>query len=125
MFRLLLMSMFTVLFMNESKPVEGGFQVCLSCDFYNGYTCLHKMQSCWKFKVGSLKRACVTDHFYYYDRIADRYNYRYSVLSCRTCEEGAFLIFHDLYRETYCCTENNCNDAEKNQDITRAKMSYP
>ena len=55
----------------------------------------------------------------------DRYNYRYSVLSCRTCEEGVFLIFHDLYRETYCCTENNCNDAEKNQDITKIKMSYP
>ena len=54
----------------------------------------------------------------------DRYNYRYTVLSCRTCEEGSFMIFHDLYRETFCCTEDNCNDPEKNMDISKVPVSY-
>ena len=47
----------------------------------------------------------------------DRYHYRYSVLSCRACEEGSFLVFHDLYRETFCCTEDKCNTVEKNLNI--------
>ncbi|XP_070639153.1 prostate and testis expressed protein 13-like [Bos indicus] len=128
MFRLLLMSMFAVLFVNERDRVLGAnkwFQLCRRCEFHNGYSCNHVIGSCWKFKIANLKRACVTDNFYYYDRVADRYNYRYSVLSCRTCEEGSFMLFHDLYRETFCCTEDNCNDPEKNMDISKIAMSYP
>ncbi|KAI4529912.1 hypothetical protein MJG53_016731 [Ovis ammon polii x Ovis aries] len=111
MFQLLLMSVFTVLFMNEN------IQFCFRCEFHDGSTCFRGMKSCWKFKIAGMKRACVTDNFYYYDRIADRYHFRYSVLSCRACEEGSFMIFHDLYRETFCCTEDKCNNPEKTLNI--------
>ncbi|KAJ1066112.1 hypothetical protein K5549_017841, partial [Capra hircus] len=126
MFRLLLMSVFTVLFMNEtskSSSLPLDIQLCFRCDFHDGFSCFQGMKTCWKFKVAGLKRACVTDNFYYYDRIADRYHYRYSVLSCRACEEGSFLVFHDLYRETFCCTEDKCNTVEKNLRSTMDALS--
>uniref|UniRef100_A0AC11EER7 Uncharacterized protein n=1 Tax=Ovis aries TaxID=9940 RepID=A0AC11EER7_SHEEP len=120
MFQLLLMSVFTVLFMNERDRVlsmQKNIQFCFRCEFHDGSTCFRGMKSCWKFKIAGMKRACVTDNFYYYDRIADRYHFRYSVLSCRACEEGSFMIFHDLYRETFCCTEDKCNNPEKTLNI--------
>ncbi|EPY88802.1 hypothetical protein CB1_000154005 [Camelus ferus] len=112
--RLLLLSIVTVLFMKED------IRFCHKCNNFNGMECRSRMKSCWKFNVMAGNRSCTTDHFYYYDRFLGKYLYRYSVLSCRACEEGMFQVFHDLLRETHCCThENRCNDGNSLEEKTK------
>lgn len=53
-----------------------------------------------------------------------RYLYRHSKLSCEPCEEGMFQVFHDLLRETFCCTDNDrCNDPDQIIDTTKGYVS--
>ncbi|KAI4561676.1 hypothetical protein MJG53_016730 [Ovis ammon polii x Ovis aries] len=61
MFQLLLMSVFTVLFMNER------FQLCHSCDYFNGLQCLKPKKYCWKLNILITNRSCATEHFYFYN----------------------------------------------------------
>lgn len=45
--------------------------------------------------------------------------FRYSKLSCKPCASGMFQVYHDLMRETFCCTDRSyCNDG-----INRLEMS--
>uniref|UniRef100_A0A8D0NRS1 Uncharacterized protein n=1 Tax=Sus scrofa TaxID=9823 RepID=A0A8D0NRS1_PIG len=121
MFRLFLLGVFTVLFMNEGDRVLTWkwFRFCNACDFYDGFTCLKPQKSCSKFNL-FFPTACTTDHFYFYHRRTGRYFYRYSKLSCRPCEAGMSQLFHDLLRETHCCLKDKCNDVEKTLDIFKS-----
>ncbi|KAM9659022.1 prostate and testis expressed protein 13-like [Trichechus inunguis] len=93
MFRLLLLGIFTVLFMDEGKAWKG--------------------------------RTCSTEHFYFSDRSTGRYLFRFTRLSCQSCEEGPFQVFHDLLRETYCCSEEDlCNDGRKNIDVSTGNVEW-
>uniref|UniRef100_A0A8C9BXF0 Uncharacterized protein n=1 Tax=Phocoena sinus TaxID=42100 RepID=A0A8C9BXF0_PHOSS len=112
MFQLLLLGIFTVLFMNESKfsSLSLVFRFCNYCKDFNGMQCHTPMKQCWKFNLLLYNRSCTTDHFYFSDRVTGKHLYRYSALSCRPCEEGVFRVLHDLVRETYCCKhDNRCN----------------
>ena len=45
--------------------------------------------------------------------------YRYTRLSCKVCEEGMVQVFHDLLKETFCCSHDNlCNNGNINLDTT-------
>uniref|UniRef100_A0A8C9GDC5 Uncharacterized protein n=1 Tax=Piliocolobus tephrosceles TaxID=591936 RepID=A0A8C9GDC5_9PRIM len=120
MFRLLLLGMFVVLFMDE------GIQFCNSCEHFDGSICHGGMKSCWKFNLYLKNRSCATDHYYFSDLTTGRYLFRYTTLSCRPCDEGMFQVFHDLLRETTCCTnQNRCNTGRDNLDITRILGAEP
>ncbi|XP_073915288.1 prostate and testis expressed protein 13-like [Castor canadensis] len=113
MFQLLLLGIFIVLF------TDAGFRFCNECKHYNGSKCLGGMKSCKKFSLFSVNRSCSTDNYYFNDRITGIYLFRYTTLSCRPCEAGMFQVFHDLLRETFCCTENDrCNDGNINLDVS-------
>lgn len=44
-----------------------------------------------------------------------RYLFHFTKLSCKPCEEGMFQVFHDLLRETHCCTNRHmCNTGKDN-----------
>ncbi|KAM7051743.1 prostate and testis expressed protein 13-like [Molossus nigricans] len=117
-FQLLLLGIFIVLFMDKV------IRFCNFCDVYNGHNCEKPMQQCWKFNSVMLNRSCRTDHFYYSDRLSGRYLFRYSTLSCETCQEGMVQVFHDLLRETFCCTETDlCNDPDDNPDTSKPYVS--
>ncbi|XP_045339330.1 prostate and testis expressed protein 13-like isoform X1 [Leopardus geoffroyi] len=110
---LLLLGTFTVVFMDEDihGPKSKWLRFCHDCDFYDGFKCRGPKKRCWKFNL-SLKsnKSCTTDHYYYNDPITGRYLYRYTKLSCNPCEEGMFQVYHDLLRETFCCTDKHmCN----------------
>nr|KAF6465854.1 hypothetical protein HJG63_011239 [Rousettus aegyptiacus] len=101
-----------------------GIRFCNRCDNHDGFKCLKPMKSCWKFNVLIKNRSCRTDHFYFSERYSGRYLYRYSKLSCDPCEEGMFQVFHDLLRETFCCTEDDrCNKPELIIDTTKEYVS--
>ncbi|XP_070129037.1 prostate and testis expressed protein 13-like isoform X1 [Equus caballus] len=128
MFRLLLLGIFTALFMDEGNRVltSKWIRYCHKCDLYDGYKCLSSMGRCWKFNVLNYERVCTTDHFYFNDRLTGRYFYRYSTLSCRACEEGMVRLFHDLVRETYCCNSGDrCNDGDSSMDLIHPYRSRP
>uniref|UniRef100_A0A671EIF5 Prostate and testis expressed 2 n=1 Tax=Rhinolophus ferrumequinum TaxID=59479 RepID=A0A671EIF5_RHIFE len=115
----LLLGISAVLFMDE------GVLFCNKCDHYNGSTCIKPMKSCWKINIPKGSRSCRTDHFYFSDRLAGRYLYRHSKLSCEPCEEGMFQVFHDLLRETFCCTDNDrCNDPDQIIDTTKGYVPF-
>uniref|UniRef100_A0A8C3YC41 Uncharacterized protein n=1 Tax=Catagonus wagneri TaxID=51154 RepID=A0A8C3YC41_9CETA len=122
MFRLLLLGAFMVLFMNEGEfsSLSLVIRFCNSCSNFNGVNCRHSMKRCWKFNVLPTNRSCTADHFYYYHRPTGLHLYRYSKLSCRPCEAGMFQVFHDLLRETFCCTHDNlCNDESSLEEKTK------
>uniref|UniRef100_H0XKB6 Prostate and testis expressed 2 n=2 Tax=Otolemur garnettii TaxID=30611 RepID=H0XKB6_OTOGA len=122
MFRLLLQGIVMVLFMDEGDRVltSKGIRYCNDCKRFDGYKCLGGMKQCWKFDIYRYNRSCATEHFYYSDRSSGRYLFRYSKLSCKICEEGMTQLFHDLLRETVCCTDRNrCNNGFNNLEITR------
>ncbi|XP_065385279.1 prostate and testis expressed protein 13-like isoform X1 [Macaca fascicularis] len=128
MFRLLLLGMFAVLFMDEGDRVLTWKWVrfCNSCERFDGSICHGGMKSCWKFNLYSKNRSCATDHYYFSDLTTGRYLFRYTTLSCRPCDEGMFQVFHDLLRETTCCiNENRCNTGRDNLDITRVLGAEP
>ncbi|XP_075384112.1 prostate and testis expressed protein 2 [Tenrec ecaudatus] len=112
MYQLILLGIFIVLFMDED------IRNCYDCDYFDGYQCRGIMKACWKFNVLIQNRTCTTDHYYFNDRNTGRYLYRYTKLSCRSCEAGMFQAFHDLLRETFCCTDDDmCNDGRQNEDF--------
>uniref|UniRef100_A0A673UG47 Prostate and testis expressed 2 n=1 Tax=Suricata suricatta TaxID=37032 RepID=A0A673UG47_SURSU len=120
-FQLLLLGIFTVLFMDEGDRVltSKRIRVCYHCDHFDGYKCLTHLKRCWKFNLMAYNRTCTTDHYYYSDRITGRHLYRYSKLSCSPCEEGMVQEFHDLVRETFCCNHADlCNNGNINMDTT-------
>ncbi|XP_029771148.1 prostate and testis expressed protein 2 isoform X2 [Suricata suricatta] len=92
------------------------FRFCHDCNFYDGFKCRGPKKRCWKFNLFlSYNRSCTTDHYYYNDLVTGRYLYYYTKLSCNPCEEGMFQVFHDLLRETHCCTnEHMCNTGNDN-----------
>lgn len=48
--------------------------------------------------------------------------YRYTRLSCKVCEEGMVQVFHDLLKETHCCTDKPlCNTGH---DIVEKSVLY-
>lgn len=48
------------------------------------------------------------------------YLFRYTTLTCKPCEAGMFQVFHDLLRETTCCSRGNrCNDGKDNHDLSK------
>ncbi|XP_060035615.1 prostate and testis expressed protein 4 [Erinaceus europaeus] len=113
MYRLLLLGIFTVLFMDEV------IRYCNLCDYFDGFKCISGKKTCWKFNVLTYNRSCRTDHFYFGDRTTSKYLYRYSRASCKPCEEGMTQVFHDLIRETYCCNGDDfCNKPGEVPDIT-------
>uniref|UniRef100_A0A8I5TTX5 Prostate and testis expressed 2 n=1 Tax=Pongo abelii TaxID=9601 RepID=A0A8I5TTX5_PONAB len=109
MFRLLLLGMFIVLFMDEGDRVLTWKWVrfCNFCKHFDGSICRGGMKSCWKFNIYLKNRSCATDHYYFSDLTTGRYLFRYTTLSCRPCDEGMFQVFHDLLRETTCCISQN------------------
>ncbi|KAM5224673.1 prostate and testis expressed protein 13-like [Hipposideros larvatus] len=130
----LLLGISTVLFMDEESlslelcfktfPLSLGIRYCNKCDHYNGYTCMKTMKTCWKINAVRGNRSCRTDHFYFSDRLTGRYLFRHTKLSCEACEEGMFQEFHDLLRETFCCTHSNrCNDPDKLIDTVKKYVS--
>ncbi|ELW72236.1 hypothetical protein TREES_T100008316 [Tupaia chinensis] len=109
--------------------LDPGVRFCYHCDHFDGFRCRGGMKSCWT--AARWVRFCYhCDHF---DGFRCRggmkscwklnmlwYLYRYTTLGCQPCVEGMFQVFHDLLRETTCCTNlNKCNDANRNPDITR------
>uniref|UniRef100_A0A287A856 Prostate and testis expressed 2 n=1 Tax=Sus scrofa TaxID=9823 RepID=A0A287A856_PIG len=119
MFRLFLLGC-TCRSTSKFSSLSLGIRFCNACDNFNGMNCRYPMKWCWKFNVLSTNRSCATDHFYYYHRASGTYLYRYSKLSCRPCEAGMFQIFHDLLRETHCCTDQNrCNDGNSLEEKTK------
>nr|KAF6311889.1 hypothetical protein mPipKuh1_009086 [Pipistrellus kuhlii] len=123
-FQVLLLGVFMVLFMDEGDRVLTIrlIRYCNQCEFFDGYKCIGGIKSCWKFNIAWYNRSCRTDHMYYYDRPTARYLYRYTKLSCETCEAGMNLEFHDLMRETYCCVhDDRCNDPD---DIPETAKEY-
>uniref|UniRef100_G1QFA5 Prostate and testis expressed 2 n=1 Tax=Myotis lucifugus TaxID=59463 RepID=G1QFA5_MYOLU len=126
-FQVLLLGVFIVLFMDEGDRVltTKWVRFCNDCEIFDGQNCNREMKNCWKIHTPFQNRSCRTDHFYFYDRLTGRYLYRYTTLSCETCEEGMFQVFHDLLRETYCCTDDDrCNDPNDIPDITREYVSH-
>ncbi|XP_069324731.1 prostate and testis expressed protein 2 [Eulemur rufifrons] len=122
MFRLLLLGIFLVLFMDEGDRVLTlkWVRFCNECKHFDGYRCHGGMKHCWKFNMYSTNRSCSTNNYYYNDRISGRYLFRYTTLTCEPCEEGMFQVFHDLLRETFCCiNKNRCNTGYDNLEITR------
>ncbi|XP_075857459.1 prostate and testis expressed protein 13-like [Microcebus murinus] len=122
MFRLLLLGMFLVLFMDEGERVltTKGIRLCNECKHFDGIKCRNGMKHCWKFNIYRQNRSCTTNNYYFSDRLTGRYLFRYTTLTCKPCEEGMFQLFHDLLRETFCCTDKNkCNTGYHNLDITR------
>ncbi|XP_053451615.1 prostate and testis expressed protein 13-like [Nycticebus coucang] len=122
MFRLLLLGIVMVLFMDEGDRVltQKWVRYCNECKHFDGYKCVGGMKKCWKFDIYRHNRSCSTENFYASDRLTGRYLFRYTKLSCKPCEEGMFQLFHDLLRETFCCTDKNrCNNGYNNLDITR------
>lgn len=83
------------------------------------------MKNCWKFNAMVRNRSCRTDHFYFTDRLTGMYLYRYSRLSCDACEAGMVQMFHDVLRETFCCTQNDrCNDPDETMYIVKEYVSH-
>ncbi|KAM6158653.1 prostate and testis expressed protein 13-like [Rhynchocyon petersi] len=116
MFRLLLLGIFMRVFMDED------IRICYNCNHFDGYKCHGGMKTCWKFNVLRTNRTCTTENYYYNDRITGVYLFRYAKLSCQPCEEGMFQVFHDLLRETFCCTDkDHCNDGLNNIDFSVVK----
>uniref|UniRef100_A0A5F9DGB4 Prostate and testis expressed 2 n=1 Tax=Oryctolagus cuniculus TaxID=9986 RepID=A0A5F9DGB4_RABIT len=113
MFRLFLLGIFIVLFIGEKKGCRDGFLIfsvirfCNRCDHFDGAICHGGMKSCWKFNVYSENKSCATNHYYYSDRFSGTYLFRYTTLNCKVCEEGMLQLFHDLLRETHCCTDRD------------------
>uniref|UniRef100_G3U2M4 Prostate and testis expressed 2 n=1 Tax=Loxodonta africana TaxID=9785 RepID=G3U2M4_LOXAF len=119
MFQLLLLGILLVLFMDEGDRVQPSKYIrnCNKCEYFDGYKCHGGMKICWKFNVLLTNRSCSTEHFYFNERSTGRYLFRYTKLSCRSCEEGMYQIFHDLLKETYCCSEEDfCNEGKTNID---------
>nr|XP_025749283.1 uncharacterized protein LOC112840249 [Callorhinus ursinus] len=73
MFHLLLLSIFTVLFMDEGDRVLTSkfIRFCYQCAHFNGYRCLTGLRRCWKINLTVYNRSCSIDHYYYSDRITD------------------------------------------------------
>ncbi|XP_070346085.1 prostate and testis expressed protein 13-like isoform X3 [Equus asinus] len=62
MFRLLLLGIFTALFMDEGDRVltSKWIRYCHKCDLYDGYKCLSSMGRCWKFNVLNYERGDIS-----------------------------------------------------------------
>ncbi|XP_022273821.1 prostate and testis expressed protein 13-like isoform X1 [Canis lupus baileyi] len=121
MFPLLLLCIFTVLLMDEGDRVWTAklIRSCYQCAHFDGYRCRSGLKKCWKFNLMIHNRSCSTEHYYYTDRITGRALYRYTRLSCKVCEEGMVQVFHDLLKETFCCSHDNlCNNGNINLDTT-------
>uniref|UniRef100_A0A5F9D5P2 Prostate and testis expressed 2 n=1 Tax=Oryctolagus cuniculus TaxID=9986 RepID=A0A5F9D5P2_RABIT len=117
MFRLFLLGIFIVLFIGEKK---GWIRFCNECDHFDGVKCHGGMKSCWKFNFSSNNRSCATSHYYYSHRLSGTYLFRYTILSCDPCEEGMQQLYHDLLRETHCCTDRDkCNDGKNNLEVSK------
>ncbi|XP_060239481.1 prostate and testis expressed protein 13-like [Meriones unguiculatus] len=121
MFRMFLLSVSIIFLMDTGERVVTGrlIKYCNLCSHHDGFKCRSGMQKCWKFELFSKNRTCATENFYFYNRITGMYLYRYSKLSCKPCATGMYQIFHDLLRETFCCTDKSfCNDGTANLDIS-------
>ncbi|XP_054568511.1 prostate and testis expressed protein 13-like [Eptesicus fuscus] len=115
-----------MLFMDEGDRVltTKWVRFCHKCDVFDGYNCIGEMKSCWKINAAATNRSCRTDNLYFYDRLTGRYLYRYTTLSCETCEAGMFQVFHDLLRETFCCVhDDRCNDPNNIPETTKEYVS--
>uniref|UniRef100_A0A8C0SYI1 Prostate and testis expressed 2 n=2 Tax=Canis lupus TaxID=9612 RepID=A0A8C0SYI1_CANLF len=115
--QLLLLGILTLVFMKE------GIRFCHECNSFDGFQCRVPMKHCWKFNIFSKNnRSCTTEHYYYYHRVTGRYFYHYTRLSCKVCEEGMVQVFHDLLKETHCCTDKPlCNTGH---DIAEKSVLY-
>ncbi|XP_076780585.1 prostate and testis expressed protein 13-like isoform X1 [Arvicanthis niloticus] len=121
MFWKLLLSISIILLMDIEKRMLTVQLIkrCNYCDHYDGSRCRTGMKSCWKFDIWTHNRTCTTENYYYSERATGLYLYRYAKLNCKPCAPGMYQIFHDLLRETYCCTDRNyCNDGTANSDIS-------
>uniref|UniRef100_A0A8C2YSK1 Uncharacterized protein n=1 Tax=Chinchilla lanigera TaxID=34839 RepID=A0A8C2YSK1_CHILA len=118
MFRLLLLGLVTVLFMDEGDGLgEQWIRYCHSCKHYDGYKCRGGMNTCWKFNLWLENKSCSTENFYFSDVNTGRYLFRYTVLSCKPCVGGVAQVYHDLMKEVFCCTNDDyCNDGSANLD---------
>nr|XP_055161280.1 prostate and testis expressed protein 13-like [Nyctereutes procyonoides] len=115
--QLLLLGILTLVFTKE------GIRFCYECNSFDGFQCRVPMKHCWKFNIFSKNnRSCTTEHYYYYHRVTGRYFYHYTRLSCKVCEEGMVQVFHDLLKETHCCTDKPlCNTGH---DIVDKSLLY-
>uniref|UniRef100_A0A8C6W9V3 Prostate and testis expressed 13 n=1 Tax=Nannospalax galili TaxID=1026970 RepID=A0A8C6W9V3_NANGA len=113
MFRLILLGVFVMFLMDK------GIKFCNFCMHYDGTKCITGMRSCWKFDMLLKNRSCASENYYYNDRTTGIYLFRYTTLSCKRCGEGMSQVFHDLLKETFCCTDRSyCNDGSVNSDIS-------
>ncbi|XP_058520055.1 prostate and testis expressed protein 13-like [Ochotona princeps] len=120
MFQLFLLGISVILFMGARVLTFEWVRFCNHCDHFNGARCLGGMKSCWKFNLYLTNKSCATNHYYYNDRYTGLYLFRYTTLTCKPCEAGMFQVFHDLLRETSCCSNGNrCNDGRDNHDISK------
>ncbi|KAL6030290.1 hypothetical protein STEG23_036188 [Scotinomys teguina] len=92
---------------------------CNLCSHFDGYKCLGGMKRCWKFDMLWYNRTCTTENFYFYDILTGASIFQYSKLSCKPCALGMYQVYHDLLRETFCCTDRSyCNDGTNSLDIS-------
>ncbi|XP_022273837.1 prostate and testis expressed protein 13-like isoform X2 [Canis lupus baileyi] len=123
--QLLLLGILTLVFMKEEEiPSQSKWiRFCHECNSFDGFQCRVPMKHCWKFNIFSKNnRSCTTEHYYYYHRVTGRYFYHYTRLSCKVCEEGMVQVFHDLLKETHCCTDKPlCNTGH---DIAEKSVLY-
>ncbi|XP_051011800.1 prostate and testis expressed protein 13-like isoform X2 [Acomys russatus] len=114
MFRMLLLSVFILLL------IDTVIKHCNLCTHYDGFTCRSGMKTCWKFGLLVNNKSCTTENFYFYDRFTGIYLFRHTKLSCKPCARGMYQLYHDLLRETFCCTNKDyCNDGTANLDISQ------
>ncbi|XP_008764297.1 prostate and testis expressed protein 13-like isoform X1 [Rattus norvegicus] len=117
----LLLSVSIILLMDIGERVVTirFIKICNLCSHHDGFECRTGMRSCWKFDILPENRTCTTENYYYTDRYTGLNLFRYAKLSCRPCAPGMYQMFHDLMRETFCCTDKNyCNDGTANSDIS-------
>ncbi|OBS77683.1 hypothetical protein A6R68_19928, partial [Neotoma lepida] len=113
MLRMLLLATAIILIMDTV------IKYCNLCSHFDGYSCLGGMKTCWKLDMLRHKKTCTTEHFYFYDILTGAHIFRYSKLSCKPCALGLFQVYHDLLRETYCCTDKSyCNDGTNRLDMS-------
>ncbi|XP_036031645.1 prostate and testis expressed protein 4-like isoform X2 [Onychomys torridus] len=114
MFRMLFLAMSIILLMDTV------IRVCNLCSHFDGNKCLGGMKKCWKFNMlWKLNRTCATEHFYFFDILTGAHIFRYSKLSCKPCASGMYQVYHDLMRETFCCSDRSyCNDGTIHLDMS-------
>ncbi|XP_042138033.1 prostate and testis expressed protein 13-like [Peromyscus maniculatus bairdii] len=121
MFRMLFLALSIILLTDtgERALTIPLIRMCNLCSNFDGNKCLDGMKKCWKFNMLWFNRTCTTENFYFYDILTGAHIFRYSKLSCKPCASGMFQVYHDLMRETFCCTDRSyCNDG-----INRLEMS--